>query len=319
MKRRTVMAAIVAAPFFQSIARAQTPGRTYRLGWLTGTPLSDPTTVMVLDELKNNGFVLGKNLAIDQHGFSLLPGQMTGAARQIAEDKVDLFLTGGSAGTRAAQAATSTIPILAITDDMVGDGLVDSLANRRGNTTGISVLSADLDGKRQELLIELLPRAKKMAMLTDGTNTKVALLQARAKEGGVDMLVLPISKPDDIEPALKQAKADGVTAINILGGAILFAMRPKIFDTATALGLVTMHQWPEGVREGALVAYGPSLMEIFRQRGRQAVKLLRGAKPSDMPIEQPTVVKLAINLKLAAELRIVVPPAFLQRADETIE
>ena len=319
MKRREIVASIAAAPFLPAIARAQTAGRQYRIAWVTGTPITDPTTVTVLDVLRKNGFIQGKNLTVDPRGLSLRPDQMMAIARQIAEDKVDLFLTGGSVGTRAAQAATSTIPILAITDDMVGDGLVDSLANRRGNTTGISVLSADLDGKRQELLIELLPKTKKMAMLTDGTNTKVALLQARAKEGGVDMLVLPISKPDDIEPALKKAKDDGVTAINILGGAILFAMRPKIFDTATALGLVTMYQWPEGVREGALAAYGPSLIEIFRQRGHQAAKLLRGTRPSDMPIEQPTVVKLAINLKLAAQLGIVVPSAFLQRADEVIE
>ncbi len=319
MKRREIMASIAVAPFLPAVARAQTAGRQYRIAWVTGTPITDPTTVTVLDVLRNSGFVQGKNLTVDPRGLSLRPDQMMAVARQIAEDKVDLFLTGGSAGTRAAQAATSTIPILAITDDMVGEGLVESLANRRGNTTGISVLSADLDGKRQELLIELLPKTKKMAMLTDGTNTKVALLQARAKESGVDMSVLPISKPDDIEPALKKAKVDGVTAINILGGAILFAMRPKIFDTATALGLATMYQWPEGVREGALAAYGPSLMEMFRQRGRQALKLLRGTRPSDMPIEQPTVVKLALNLKLAAQLGITVPPAFLQRADETIE
>jgi putative ABC transport system substrate-binding protein len=276
-------------------------------------PLSDPTVVTVLQELKDNGFILGKNLTVDSRGVGLRPDQMMEAARQIAEDKADLLLTAGPVATRAAQAATKTIPILAIADDMVGDGLVESLANRRGNTTGMSLLSADLDGKRQELLIGLFPRAKKMTMLTDGTNTKVALLQARARESGVDMTALPIPKPDDIEPALKKAKADGVTALNILGGAILFAMRQKVFDTATALGLATMYQWSEGVRDG------PNLEQTFRQRGRQALKLLRGTKPSDMPIEQPTVVKLAINLKLAAQLGITVPPAFLQRADEVIE
>lgn len=319
MKRREIVASIAVAPFLSAAARAQTAGRMYRIGWVMAAPLSDPTVVTVLDELKNNGFILGKNLTVDARGEGLRPDQMIEAARQIAEDKADLLLTAGPVATRAAQAATKTIPILAVADDMVGDGLVKSLANRRGNTTGMSFLSADLDGKRQELLIELFPRAKKMAMLTDGTNTKVALLQARARESGVDMSVLPISKPDDIEPALKKAKADGVTALNILGGAILFAMRPKVFDTATALGLATMYQWSEGVREGALAAYGPSLLEMFRQRGRQALKLLRGTRPSDMPIEQPTVVKLALNLKLAAQLGITVPPALLQRADEVIE
>lgn len=319
MKRREIVASIAAAPFLPAVARAQTAGRMYRIGTVITPPITDASIATVLDELKNNGFVLGKNLTVDPRGVGLRPDQMMEAARQIAKDKVDLFLTGGTAATRAAQAATSTIPILGVTDDMVGDGLVDSLANRRGNTTGISLLSADLDGKRQELLIALLPNAKKMAMLSDGSSTRLAMLQSRAKESGVDMSILAISKPDDMEPMLKQARAEGVTAINVQGSPVFFAMRQKIFAAATALGLATMYQWTEGVREGALAAYGPSLFETFRQRGRQAAKLLRGTKPSDMPIEQPTVVKLALNLKLAAQLGIVVPPAFLQRADEVIE
>jgi len=202
---------------------------------------------------------------------------------------------------------------------MVGEGLVGSLANRSGNTTGISILAAELDGKRQEILIELLPNSKKMAMLTDATSERLAALQTRARRSSVDVAILPIAKPDDIEPTLKQAKADGAAAINILASSFLFAMRQRIFATATALGLGTMYQWTEGIREGALAAYGPSLEETFRQRGRQAARLLRGAKPSDLPVEQPTTVKLAINLKLAGQLGIAVPPALLQRADEVIE
>ena len=319
MKRRSLLAWMAAATLSPGAARAQEPGRTYRIGWLTSTPLSDPTTVMVLDELKNNGFVLGKNLAVDQHSFSLLPGQMTGVARQIVDDKVDLILTAGPVATRAAQAATSTIPILAVTDDMVSEGLVGSLANKAGNTTGISMLATELDGKRQEILIELLPNSKKMAMLSDSTGTRPAALQTRARGSGVDVSILPIAKPDDVKLALEQAKADGAVAINILASPFLFAMRQRIFASAAALGLGTMYQFADGVREGALAAYGPGLDETFRQRGRQAAKLLRGAKPSDMPIEQPTTVKLALNLKLAGQLGIVIPPVLLQRADELIE
>jgi putative tryptophan/tyrosine transport system substrate-binding protein len=319
MKRRSLLAWMAAATLSAGAARAQEPGRTYRIGWLAGTPLSDPTTVMVLDELKNNGFVLGKNLAVDQHGFSLLPGQMTGAARQIVDDKVDLILTAGPVATRAAQAATSTIPILAVTDDMVSEGLIGSLANKAGNTTGISMLAAELDGKRQEILIELLPNSKKMAMLSDSTGARPAALQTRARGSGVDVSILPIAKPNDVKLALEQAKADGAVAINILASPFLFAMRQRIFASAAALGLGTMYQFADGVREGALAAYGPGLDETFRQRGRQAAKLLRGAKPSDMPIEQPTTVKLALNLKLAGQLGVVIPPSILARADEVIE
>ena len=136
MRRRFLFGATGSAIFSPWLTRAQEPGRIYRIGWVTGTPITDPSTVIFLEVLRDNGFAQGKNLIVNPRGFSLRPDQMMPIARQIAEDRVDLFLTGGSAGTQAAQAATSTIPILAITDDMVGEGLVGSLANRRGNTTG---------------------------------------------------------------------------------------------------------------------------------------------------------------------------------------
>lgn len=313
------MASIAVATFLPVVALAQEAGRTYRIGTVMAVPLTDATIATVLEELKGLGFVEGKNLVVDPRGLSLRPDQMATVARQLAEARIDLFLTAGGLATKAAQAASSTIPILAISDDMVGEGLVGSLANRAGNTTGISMLATELDGKRQEILIELLPNAKKMAILSDATGARPAGLQTRARGSDVDVSVLPVAKPDDVELALKQAKAEGAAAINILASPFLFAMRHRIFAAATALGLGTMYQFTEGVREGALAAYGPSLNETFRQRGRQAAKLLRGVKPSDMPIEQPTTVKLAINLKLAGQLGIAIPLALLQRADEVIE
>ena len=313
------MTSMGVAAFLPAVSLAQEAGRTYRIGTVVGVPPADTTFATVLEELKRLGFVEGKNLLVDPRGFSLRPDEMDAVARQLAEARIDLFLTAGGLSTRAAQAASSTIPILAIADDMVGEGLVGSLANRGGNTTGLSILSAELDGKRQEILIELLPKSKKMAMLADATNQRFDALQSSARGSGVDVSILRISKSDDVEPALKQAKADGATAINIAGSAFLFAMRQRIFATATALGLGTMYQWTEGIQEGALAAYGPSLDETFRQRGRQAARLLRGAKPSDMPVEQPTTIRLAINLKLARQLGIDVPPALLQRADEVVE
>ncbi len=319
MRRREVVASIAGATFLPAAAFAQEAGRIYRVGTLVTVPPADATFATVLEELKTQGFVEGKNLIVDPRGFSLRLDQMATVARQLAEARIELFLTGGGSATKAAQTASSTIPILGIADDMVGEGLVGSLANRSGNTTGISILSAELDGKRQEILIELLPNSKKMAMLADTTSERLAALQARARGSNVDIAILTLSKPDDVEPALKQAKADGAVAINMLGSSFLFAMRQKIFATATALGLGTMYQWTEGIQEGALAAYGPSLDETFRQRGRQAAKLLRGAKPTDLPVEQPTTVQLAINLKLAAQLGIVVPPALLQRAGQVIE
>jgi putative ABC transport system substrate-binding protein len=322
MRRREILARIGAAGALSRAAIAQEPGRTYRLGPVVTVPITDTTISTVIEELGRLGFVEGKNLVVDPRGLSLAPDRMAAVAQELAAAKVDLFLAGGSVSTKAAQAASSTIPILAISEDMVGEGLVGSLANRGGNTTGISLLATELDGKRQEILIELLPGARKLAMLADATipaGNRHAALQARAQASGVDISIVSIAKGDDLEPALKQAKAQGALAINILASPLLFANRRQIFATAAALGLGTMYQFAEGIGEGALAAYGPSLIETFRQRGRQAAKLLRGAKPADLPVEQPTTIKLAINLKLARELGISVPAPLLQRADDALE
>ena len=313
------MAYFAAVTLLPTVARAQEAGRTYRVGPVMTVPLTDISIATVLEELKGQGFVQGKNLVVDPRGLGLRPDQMAAVARQLAEARIDLFLTAGSLATKAAQAASSTIPILGISDDMVGEGLVGSLANRGGNTTGISMLATELDAKRQEILIELLPDSKKIAILSDATGARAAALQTRARGSDGDVSILPIANPDDVELALKQAKAAGAAAVNILASPFLFGMRQRIFASATALGLGTMYQFTEGIHEGALATYGPSLNETFRQRGRQAAKLLRGAKPSDLPIEQPTTVKLAINLKLAGQLGIAVPPAIRLRADEVIE
>lgn len=285
-------------------------------------PLTDASIATVLDELGRLGFVQGKNLVVDKRGLSLLPDRMAAVARELAAAKVDLFLTGGPLATKAAQAAASTIPILAISDDMVGEGLVGSLANNGGNTTGISILATELDGKRQDILIELLPDVRHMAMLADATIAdaeRLTAVQARARASGVDMDILAIARPDDLQRALEQAKAQGVAAVNILASSLLFANRQKIFAAAAALKLATMYQWIDGIREGALAAYGPALEETFRQRARQAAKLLRGIKAAELPVEQPTALKLGINLKLAREIGLAVPPSMLQRADEVVE
>lgn len=319
MRRRRALASLAAATLVPAAARGQEAGRTYRLGAVITVPRTDASISTVLAELNRQGFVEGRNLVVDPRGMDLRADQMEAAAREVAAAGPDLILTGGAAATRAAQAATRTIPILAITDDMVAEGLVGSLANRSGNTTGISILAPELDGKRQELLIQLLPDAKKLAMLATAPGERLVALQARAHGDGVDVAAVLAAKPDEIEPALRHAREGGATGLNILANSFLFAMRHRIFETATALGLATMYQWPETIREGALAAYGPSLDEMFRQRGRQAAKLLRGAQASDMPIEQPTTVRLAINQKLAGRLGIAVPPTLLLRADEVVE
>lgn len=273
----------------------------------------------MMEGLATMGFVEGKNLVVDQHGFDLR--QFPAMARQLVQANVDLLMAGGSA-IKAAQSASNTIPIVGFADDMVQEGYVGSLANRTGNITGISILATELDTKRLEILMELLPKARRLAALADVRLLKPAQVQKfeeAARLKNVELSIVRIEKPEDIEPTLEAARAAGVEGVNILGSPLLFSARRKMFAITSALHLPTVYQWPEGVTEGALVAYGPRYGDTFRQWGRMAGKVLRGAKPSELPVEQPSKFELAINMKTAKAFGLTIPPSILARADEVIE
>ncbi len=323
MRRRRVLAQIGASAIVPAVANAQQPGRTYRVGFLTFNARRYSVVGAVIDELRAQGFVEGNNLTVDDRGFNLRGDEFAAAAREMVLAKVDVLVClSGGASVHGGQAATTTIPIVGIADDMVQEGLVGSLANRGGNTTGVSILGVELDGKRQELLMEMLPKARRLAVLADAavqTQAQFGALQEAARAGGVTLAIQRIEKPEAISAALEAAKAQGAEAINVLASPLLNAGRQTIFAKATALGLPTVFQWPEGIQDGAVLAYGPGQIETFRQMGRLVAKVLRGAKPSELPVEQPTKFALSVNLKLARELGLAVPPALLQRADEVLE
>jgi putative tryptophan/tyrosine transport system substrate-binding protein len=304
-------------------ARAQEAGRTYRLGALTPSPRHAPQYVALFDELRRVGFVAGENLSVDTRGFGPRTERFPELARELVNAKVDVFLCVGDSAIRAAQQATATIPILAITDDMVGSGLVRSLANHGGNTTGVSILATQLDSKRQERLIEIVPALRRMAALADSNTTAPLQLQALqevARARGVELSLHRIAKPEEIAPAVDAAKKSGAAALNVLASPLLFANRRSIFERAAALRLPAMYQWPEMAEDGGLVGYGPRLVEIYREMmTRQAVKLLRGAKPADLPVEQPTKFELVINLKTAKALGLTIPRSVLLQADRLID
>jgi putative ABC transport system substrate-binding protein len=226
------------------------------------------------------------------------------------------------AGLRAAQKATTTIPILGFYDDMVGSGLVNSLARPSSNTTGVSLLAAELDGKRQEILIEAVPGLRRMAALADADrpSQQVQALQDAARARSVELSIHRIARPEEIAPAIDAAKASGAEALNVLASGILRGDRRSIVERAAELRLPAMYQWPEVVDEGGFVAYGPSLVQVYRElMALQLVKLLRGAKPADLPVLQPTKFELVINIKTAKALELTIPESFLVRADKVIE
>ena len=299
--------------------RGQEPGRTYRIGALT-LPRNAPNQVAFYDELSRLGFVEGQNLKLDEHGYGLRPEQFAQHAAELVAANVDVIVCGGGAAVRAAQQATATIPILGVADDMVGEGLVRSLAHPDGNTTGVSILATELDGKRQELLIELIPGTRHIAALAATAPKALQALQDAARAKGVELVIHNVGTPEEIAPAIDAAKASGAAGLNVLPSPLLFGNRRIIFERVAALGLPAMYQWPEMSQEGGVVAYGPSIVQIYRQlMSRLLVQLLRGTKPADLPVQQPTTFELVVNLKTAKGIGLTIPESFLARADEVIE
>ena len=303
--------------------RAQEAGRTYRIGGMSPSPRTAPYNAAILDELRRFGFVEGQNLTVDWLGYGLNVDPVPEFAAKLVKTHVDVMLAGGNLAIRAAQQATTTIPILGATDDMVGSRLVNSLARPGGNTTGISILATELDGKRQEILIEAVPGLRRMAALANSNTTTSVQLQAlqdAARARDVDLSIHRIARPEEIATVIDAAKASDVAALNVLASPILARSIPIIVQHVAALRLPTIYQWPEAAEEGGFIAYGPRLVETFRDlMTPQLVKLLRGAKAADLPIVQPTKFELVINLKTAKALGLTIPESFLLRADRVTE
>jgi ABC-type uncharacterized transport system substrate-binding protein len=320
MKRRDFITLLGGAAVAWPLAARAQPDRTWRIGVLA--PLPATVFAPFFSELRQLGFIEGQTLAVDRRGFDARYDRLSAIAAEIMKAGPEVLLCGGDAAIRAAQTATSNLPIVAITDDMVGAGLVRSLARPGGNTTGVSILAADLDGKRQEVLLEFLPGVRHLAALFDAQNNTPAQLQTlldAARARGVELSIHRVERKEDIGLAIGAAKAGGAEALNVLASPLLHGNRHAIFTRTTELHLPAIYQWPETAQEGGLLAYGPRLTEVFRQLARQLGKVFRGANPADLPIEQPTKFELVVNLRTAKAIGLDVPPTLLARADEVIE
>ena len=324
MKRREFITLLGgSAATWPLAARAQEPGRTYRVGGLTIGPRTAPYFVAMFDTLRRDGFIEGQNLTIDWLQYGPRIDHVSEFAAELVKADVDVIYATGDIAIRAAQQATTTIPILGVTDDMVGSGLVKSLARPDGNTTGISILATELDGKRLEILIEAVPGLRRIAALADSNTTASLQLQAlqdAARVRNVELSIHRVARPEDIPAAVDAAKASGAQALNALSSPLMYGTRKIIMQRVAELRLPAIYQFPEEAVEGGFAAYGPRLIRIYGElTAQQFVKLLQGAKPADLPIVQPTKFELVINLKTAKALGIEVPPTLLGRADEVIE
>jgi len=324
LRRRDFIKAIAGSTAaWPLVARAQEPGRIYRLGQMSLSPRDARQNVALLRALISEGFIEEKNLVVEAHGFGLRVDEVAERAATMVKARIDVFVCGGESAIRAAQQATKTIPIAGVADDMLKSGFVASLAKPDGNTTGVSILATELDSKRQEVLLDAVPGVRRMATLADANTTlpqQLHALEEAARARGVDSSIYGIKKPEEIAGAIDAAKNSGAQALNVLASAMLYNNRQLILPRVAARGLPTIYQWPTVGEEGGFIGYGPRLERIYGSiLSRQVVKLLRGAKPADIPVEQPTNFALVVNVKIAKTLGLTIPQSFLQRADEVIE
>src|SRR6266566_10051649 len=241
-------------------------------------------------------------------------------AGELVARNVDLIIPFGDPAIRAAQRATRTIPIVGMTDDMVGSGLAASLARPGGNTTGVSILASELNVKRLELLHELVPQARRFAILGDPTTVSThRQLESAGREFGLELFFHSAKNHDEIQAEISNMAGTGTEAVNILASPLLNEARFLIIQLLAKIAIPAIYQWPETAQEGGLMGYGPRITLCYRHAAVLVDKILHGARPADLPVEQPNVFTLAINVKTAKSLGLTIPPGLLLRADEVIE
>ncbi len=256
-----------------------------------------------------------------QSNLSILDERLPRLAVELVRLDVDVITPLGGQATRAVQHATTKIPIVATADDFLGEGLVTSLSRPGGNTTGVSIFSPELNVKRLELLKELVPKVSRVAVLWDpatGTS-QLKVIKTTARSLEVQLQVLEVRSPDDLAIAFRVAKEKRAGALTVLASPLLASLQKTIVDLAARNRLPAVYQWSAHARAGGLISYGSNLLAMFRQLAFLVGRVLKGAKPADLPVEQPRKVELVVNIKTAEALGITIPPSILLRADKVIE
>jgi putative tryptophan/tyrosine transport system substrate-binding protein len=238
--------------------------------------------------------------------------------------KVDIIVTGGPGSTRSAKEATAMIPIVMAQDfDPVGTGFVTSLARPGGNITGLSTLSPDISGKQLELLKEILPRLSRVAVLGNsaipGNEQSLREMELAARAFGMQLQYLDVLDPKDIETAFRAAKNDRAEAVLALGSSVLLLQRTQVVEMMGKNRLAAIYSQREFLDAGGLMTYGPNFADLWRQAATYVDKILKGAKPADLPVERPKKFELMINLKTAKQIGLKIPPNVLARADRVIK
>jgi len=313
---------------FLGTAAAQPPEKVPRVGYLNLGSHSDPGRQRDLEAfrqgLRELGYVDGQNIAIESRWAEGKPDRLPALAADLVRSKVDVIVVGSGPITQAAQQATRTIPIVMSTvADPVGSGLVASLARPGGNVTGLTVMSPDLAGKQFQLLKEVVPKVSRVALLTNPDNPSSARFvreaEAAAQALGVRLQTLEARNPQEIDSAFAAMTRERAGALLILPDGVFLSQRRQIADLAVKRRLPSVYG-PGGYAEaGGLMTYGANFHDLLRRAATFVDKILKGAKPADLPVAQPTKFELVINLRTAKAIGLTIPPSLLQRADQIID
>jgi putative ABC transport system substrate-binding protein len=319
-----LLPALLAAPL---PADAQPAGKVPRIGFLSLTSPSDRPALLdaFRQGLRELGWVEGQNIGIDYRYAEGRVDRLPDLAAELVRLKVALIISFGTQGVTAAKNATETIPIIMIAvRDPAGTGLIKSLARPGGNVTGVSGYAGlEIVAKQLELLKETVPKLRRVAILSNPTNAyhQLAIREVNvpARSLGVQLQLLEARDPNEFDGAFAAMAQERVGALLVLSDAMLNSHRTRLADLAARSRLPAAYGVRESVAAGGLMSYGPSFLDLFRRSATFVDKILRGAKPADLPVEQPTKFELVINAKTAKALGLTIPPSLLRRADEVIQ
>ena len=326
MKKRVFVAILFAGLFALSFpAEAQQQAKVPRIGYLSGASLSAISARIeaLRQGLRELGYVEGKNIVIEWRWAEGKPDRLPDLAAELVRLKVDIIVSAGPAVTPRLKEATKTIPIVMAQDnDPIGNGFVSSLARPGGNITGLATLAPELSGKQLELLKEIIPRLSRVAVLGSPTEPGNAQtlreIELAAAAFSVKIQNLDVQGPNDFETVLRAASKGRAEAALVLVSTIFNSHRTQVIELAVKSQLPAIFYSAEYVELGGLMAYGPSYTDLYRRTATYVDKILKGAQPADLPVEQPTKFELIINLKTAKQIGLTIPPNVLVRADRVM-
>jgi putative ABC transport system substrate-binding protein len=325
MSKKTIIVLLVGLALASvGLAEAQQPKKVPRIGYLGSGSRSSAVVEAFQQGLRDLGYIEGQNIAIEYRSTEGMAERLPNLAAELVRLKVDIIVVGGSPATQAARNATKTIPI--VMTNVTGPveiGLVASLAHPGGNVTGLSNVGSDLGGKQLELLKEASPKISRVAILSDSAIPGNALwlgeMKVAAETLRITLQPVDVHHPDDFERAFSAIKNEHANALSALRNAVNSNYRARIVDFAAKSRLPAMYPDREDVEAGGLMSYGPNFADLFRRAATYVDKILKGAKPADLPVEQPMKFEFVINLKTAKQIGLIVPQSMLYRADKIIK